>query len=499
MKNKGSGLNDISVVSLKINALTFAVHIVFLYNLSIDKVTFPNHMKIACVAPGHKSGSRDSVDNYRPISNLPILSKIFEKLTLKRLTSFVNRFQLLCDEQYGFRQCRSITQACIRLTSFITKAYHLKVYSACFFLDLRKAFDTIDHPILFVKLFNYGFRGPIHTYLKSYLSNRKQYVMVGDNKSNELDITKGVPQGSLIGPLLFLLYINDIVKAVDPEVEVVLFADDAAFFVAAASLELLYGKLRLLFDNLSTYLSQNKLIPNLKKSKLMMFSSRPCRHLEDIQFDEEIIEWVKEYKYLGLTLTSSMSYGIHIDRICTKLSQYTGIFYHLNKCLPREVLLLLYNAFALPHLILHLEVWGAAPGWYLNKVVVRQNKLLRSILGVTTENGIPNMHTGEMYRTLNVLTLKNLYKLYLFKFMVLMKRGLLPFFYNLLLRPLEIDHEYNTRSNSLRHPRLTSEIERRAVTHQIILLNETLPSDFNMRDPIHVMFRKYKRYLLSTQ
>ena len=257
LKNKGSGLNDISVVSLKINALTFAVHIVFLYNLSIDKVTFPNHMKIACVAPGHKSGSRDSVDNYRPISNLPILSKIFEKLTLKRLTSFVNRFQLLCDEQYGFRQCWSITQACIRLTSFITKAYHLKVYSACFFLDLRKAFDTIDHPILFVKLYNYGFRGPIHTYLKSYLSNRKQYVMVGDNRSNELDITKGVPQGSLIGPLLFLLYINDIVKAVDPEVEVVLFADDAAFFVAAASLELLYGKLRLLFDNLSN-LPQSK-------------------------------------------------------------------------------------------------------------------------------------------------------------------------------------------------------------------------------------------------
>ena len=323
--------------------------------------------------------------------------------------------------------------------------------------------------------------------------------MVGDNKSNKLDITKGVPQGSMIGPLLFLLYINDIIKAVDPEVEVVLFADDAAFFVAAASLELLYGKIRLLFDNLSTYLSQNKLVPNLKKSKLMMFSSRPCRQLEDIQFDGEIIEWVKEYKYLGLTLTSSMSYGIHIDRISTKISQYTGIFYHLNKCLPREVLLLLYNAFALPHLLLHIEIWGAAPGWHLNKLVVKQNKLLRSMLGVVTENGIPNMHTGEMYRTLNVLTLGNLFKLYLSKFMALMKKGLLPFFYNLLLRPLESDHAYNTRSNSLRHPRLTSEVERRAVTHQIILLNESLPSDIDINSPIHVISKKYKRYLLSTQ
>ena len=99
-----------------------------------------------------------------------------------------------------------------------------------FFLDLRKAFDTIDHPILFTKLLAYGFRGPINDYLRSYLSNRKQYVMVGDVKSEELEITKGVPQGSMIGPLLFILYVNDIVKVVDPDVEVVLFADDAAFF-----------------------------------------------------------------------------------------------------------------------------------------------------------------------------------------------------------------------------------------------------------------------------
>ena len=499
LKNKGNGLNDISALTLKMNAQSFSVHMAFLYNLSIEKVTYPNRMKVACVIPAFKSGSKESVDNYRPISNLPIMSKVFEKLTLKRLTSFVNHFNLLSDCQFGFRQGRSITQAAVRLTTFITQAYHHKLYSACFFLDLKKAFDTIDHPILFMKLLNYGFRGSIHEYLQSYLSNRKHYVVVGDDKSDELEITKGVPQGSMIGPLLFLLYINDIVKAVDPDVEVVLFADDAAFFLSATCIQHLYAKIRALFHNLSSYLCQNKLIPNLKKSKLMMFSSRPCGLLENITFDNEIIEWVKEYRYLGLTLTSTMSFGPHIDGICTRISQFSGIFYHLQRFLPRIVMSLLYNTFALPHLILHIELWGSAPSWHLNRLVVKQNKLLRSMLGVEIINGIPVMHTMDMYNDLKVLTLRNLFKLYLFKFMVLMQSGLLPTFYELLLRPLEINHGYNTRSNNLRHPMLTNEVERRAIAHQVVILRESLPPDLSLNGTPRVLFCKYKKYLLYSQ
>ena len=499
LKNKGNGLNDISVQTLKINAQRFSVQISFLYNFSIEKVTYPTGMKVACVIPSFKSGSRDSIDNYRPISNLPVMSKVFEKLTLKRLTSFVNHYNLLSDSQFGFRQGRSITQAAIRLTTFITQAYHHKQYSACFFLDLRKAFDTIDHPILFVKLFNYGLRGPIHDYLRSYLSNRKQFVVVGDHKSNELEITKGVPQGSMIGPLLFLLYINDIVKAVDPDIEVVLFADDAAFFLSAVSLESLYTKIRVLFHNLSTYLCKNKLIPNLGKSKLMMFTSRPCGHLVDISFDNEVIEWVKEYKYLGLTLTSTMSYGPHIDKICTRVSQFSGIFYHLYKFLPRVVMLLLYNTFALPHLILHIELWGAAPRWHLNRIIIKQNKLLRSMLGVGVINGIPTMHITDMYRELNILNIENLFKLYLFKFLILMQSGILPEFYDLLLRPLERSHDYSTRAGPLRHPMLTSEVERRAIIYQVITLRESLPPDLFSGATHAARFSKYKKYLLDAQ
>ena len=136
LKNKGSSLHDISVLTLKKNSDIFSEHISLLYNLSIETQTFPNLLKVASVIPGHKDGPRDNVDNYRPISNLPILAKIFEKLTLKRFSLFANSKGLIHENQYGFQKGKSITQAAVRLTTLITHAYNTKSYAVCFFLDL---------------------------------------------------------------------------------------------------------------------------------------------------------------------------------------------------------------------------------------------------------------------------------------------------------------------------------------------------------------------------
>ena len=454
-------------------------------------------MKYARVALGHKSGAKDNIDNYRPISNLPLLSKVFEKLTLNRLLSFINKYTLLNDSQFGFRKERDITQAAIKLITPIVKAYHDKVYACCFFLDLKKAFDTVDHGILLNKLYHQGFRENINSYLKSYLTGRKQYVQVGDYKSDTLTINKGVPQGSIIGPLLFLLYINDIVDFVD--VESVLFADDASFIILAPTLQELYDKIKKLFEDLNRYLLSNKLVPNLKKSKLMFFNSRPKPVLEAIMFGNEVIDWVDEFKYLGLVLNSKMSFSNHIERVCTRISQYIGVFYNLNRILPSDILLLLYHAFILPHLALHIVIWGASPEVYISKLRIKQNKLLRAILGVEVINGIPQERTMVMYEKLGVLTISNLFKSYLFKFLNQLLNGSLPYFYDLLLRPLLSTHNYGTRAGRFRHPLVVCEVERRAIAHQLILMYEETRPNFDEGRTTRCILKKYKKFLLNQQ
>ena len=495
LKNKSNGLDDINVVCIKNNRNVFAIHMTFLYNFSIVKQTFPDMLEVGKILPFYKAGAKDKIDNYRPISNLPVFSKVFEKLTLIRLNSFVNKYSLLSESQYGFRRGKNITQAAAKLTTLINKSYHNKYFSVCFFLDLRKAFDIVDHDILLAKLYHMGIRGPFYEFLKSYLVGRKQYVQIDNHISDKITISKGVPQGSILGPLLFCLYINDIVSAVD--CEVILFADDAAFFITATTLQQLYAKINKLFIDLVKYLSNNKLVANINKSKLMLFSSRLCPNPEPLTFGGEVIEWVSEFKYLGLTLSNKMSYATHIENISTKVSQYIGVFYSINKIVPRHILLLLYFSYVVPHLTLHIILWGAAPEYLINKLAIKQNKILRAILNIGYTNGIPRTGTRYMYRVLNILNIKQLFTLQLFKFMVQLVNGELPYFYSIILQPNESNHGYLTRFGQFRHPLLTCEIERRGLSHQILILFDKTPLNFYENMSIKAAIFKYKRFLLD--
>ena len=499
LKNKGSVMHDISVRCIKNNLGIFAEQLSRLYNFSIEKESYPEALKIATVVPGYKSGAKDDIDNFRPISNLPVFSKVFERLTLTRFSSFAYTYSLIHENQFGFQKGKSITQAAIKLTTLITRAYHCKHYAACFFLDLKKAFDTVDHDILLSKLNHMGFRGTSNQYMASYLKNRKQCTQVGSFKSDLLTITKGVPQGSILGPFLFCLYINDIFDAVD--IDAVVFADDGAFFVSSPKLQLLYDQIEKLFGDLSVYLNNSKLTPNLRKSKLMFFSSRPTpvEGLQSLLFRNVEIEWVSEYRYLGLNLTNKLNYSQHIDRISNRISQYVGVFYHLNKILPLNVLILLYHSLVVPHLTLHAEIWGSAQETYVNKLIVKQNKVLRAILGVALVDGRPVMRTAEMYRGQKVLTFKNIFKLQLFKFLLSVLKGDLPLFYNLILRPLHSLNVYFTRGGEFRLPFVTCEVERRGIAYQMVSLLNNIEIELYISLPLRTAVKRYKRFLLASQ
>ena len=230
----------------------------------------------------------------------------------------------------------------------------------------------------------------------------------------------------------------------------------------------------------------------------MMFTSRPTANLPVMLFDGREIEWVSEFKYLGLTITRNLNFSRHISNVALNVSRITGSIINLRSMLPIQILIKLYYALAFPHISNHIVVWGSAPVCHLKNLAVRVNNMLRIILGVVKVNGRPTMSNTELYKQLGLLNLKSVYQFNLFKLLRLLLDGKLPEFWNLLLSEHVTSRVYNTRQLRLRHPALVCEVERRALPHQLILLHEHVP-----RNILELSFtsslKAYKKSLLDSQ
>ena len=229
-----------------------------------------------------------------------------------------------------------------------------------------------------------------------------------------------------------------------------------------------------------------------------MFSSRPTQNLPELAFCHEVIEWIDEFKYLGLTITNKLCFSKHINRISLNISRITGLFTNLRSIVPAEVMLKMYYALAYPHLINHVIVWGSAPACHLKTLSVRMNNMLRVILGVRWVNGLPAISTNLMYKENKLLKVKSIFKYYLFKFLRQLLDGGLPDFYNCLLQPYSSTHTYGTRNGRFRHPALVCEVERRYLSHQLITLLDNLPEEM-INEVQNRALRNFKTSLLNLQ
>ena len=228
-------------------------------SVSIIHGIVPNELKIARVVPIFKSGDKALFSNYRPISVLPCFSKILERRIYNRIINYLNDFNVLCDNQYGFRKNRSPSLALIDLCDRISSAFDRREYAIGVFLDLSKAFDTVNHAILFDKLEHYGIRGLALEWVKSYFSERAQFVEFNNVRSSPQEISCGVPQGSILGPLFFILYVNDLNNA--SLLDVILFADDTNLFISHNDPGYLNDTLNRELNKLSTWFAANRLSP----------------------------------------------------------------------------------------------------------------------------------------------------------------------------------------------------------------------------------------------
>ena len=300
---KSIGPNSIPMKLFKILSPYVSSPLSLIINESFQTGVFPTKMKQAKVIPLFKKGCSVTSSNYRPISLLSVFSKIIEKLMYKRLYNFLELHEVLYNLQFGFRASHSIDHALISLTESIKNTLDNKKYGCGIFIDLQKAFDTVNHQILLSKLEHYGIRGTALAWFSSYLCNRSQYVSVNGHNSNCLNITCGVPQGSVLGPLLFLIYINDLPNS-STKLTFYLFADDTNIYYESHCLYKLQKVVNKELKLVKKWLDANKLALNVEKTNFIIFHSLKnlLHETVNIKIGKKHVKQVKYVKFLGLLL-----------------------------------------------------------------------------------------------------------------------------------------------------------------------------------------------------
>jgi hypothetical protein len=316
---KACGADNIHPKLVKVAKMFIIKPLTYIFNMSLKTGIFPDNMKIARVMPIYKHGDKASVGNYRPISVLSVFSKFLEKVMKDRLSQYLNKNNLLYPYQYGFRTGYNTSLALAELSNLIK--LELENGNVCLglFVDLKKAFDSVNHSIMCDKLNLYGIRGIALKWFKNYLSNRQQYVELNNAKSDLKSISVGVPQGSILGPTLYLLYVNDMYKSLKYG-KAKLYADDTNIFYMGNNIKELTKQAQSDVDSLCNWLKANKLVANSDKTNYMVFRSYRSEVDPniDLKFNKNTVSRVENCKYLGVYLDECLNWKTHVEQVCKK-------------------------------------------------------------------------------------------------------------------------------------------------------------------------------------
>ena len=434
--------NGLSTVFLKKVIRNISVPICHIINRSLITGIVPKQLKCAKIIPLFKTGDSTVPDNYRPISLLSSFSKLLEKTVYNRLSNHIEKYKFLSEFQFGFRKDHSTVHPMLHFLNHITSALEKKEHTVAIFCDLRKAFDCVNHDILFTKLEKMGILNTELNWFKNYLLNREQFVFINGTSSNCIFSNSGVPQGSILGPLLFLIYINDL--PICSKFLSLLFADDTTLLLSHSDINILMQMANLEFQKIVTFFRSHKLSLHPLKTKFMIFSNsnnvKAMNLTLNINFnnlDEDDICKIfpveritnesntPAIRFLGVFFDPQLNFNYHIKCISAKLSKALYMLRSTKNFLTLKARKAVYYTLFHSHLIYCLPIWSCTTASSTNCLVTMQKKAVRIV-----NSSNYNAHTEPIFKNLRILPFSKLVSFFNLQIMQKFKQGFLPSSFN---------------------------------------------------------------------